>query len=204
MLLPASPTRVPLWLKLAYTAWMMVWVPIYWQSTGPANFLWLCDVANFVVLAALWLESPLLFSSQASAMLLLQSFWMADFFTRLVAGFHPIGGTEYMFNAAKPLLLRSLSLFHVVVPLLLVWALWRLGYDRRGWRLQTLITWVVLPLSFLADPARNLNWLREPFGVPQTLVPPWLYLLFAMAAYPLVIYLPSHLALRRLAPAAPR
>ena len=36
-----SGWRLPLALKLAYTAWAAVWVPIYWVSEGPANFLWL-------------------------------------------------------------------------------------------------------------------------------------------------------------------
>ena len=67
-----SSNRVPLWLKLAWTAWMVVWVPVYWWQHGPANFLWLCDVANFAITAALWLESPLLFSSQAVGVLVIQ------------------------------------------------------------------------------------------------------------------------------------
>jgi hypothetical protein len=82
------------------------------------------------------------------------------------------------------------------VPVLLVWGVARLGYDRRGWKLQTGIAWIVLPICFFfADPARNLNWLHQPFGIPQTLMPPLAYLLFCMLAYPLVLYLPTHGAL---------
>ena len=33
------PPRVPLAAKLAFTAWMAVWVPVYWNANGPANFL---------------------------------------------------------------------------------------------------------------------------------------------------------------------
>lgn len=199
--LPGPRRGLPTWLKIVYTLWMAIWIPAYWFGPGPANFLWLCDIANFVILAAIWLESPLLFSSQAVSVLIIQAVWLTDFLTRLVFGFHPIGGTEYMFNAAEPLAMRSLSFFHVAVPVLLLWAIWRLGYDRRGWKLQTLIAWVVLPLSFLPDPERNLNWVWKPFGVPQTLLPPWLFLLVCMAAYPLVLYYPTHLLLQRLMPA---
>ena len=123
----AARRALPRWLKLGYTAWFLVWVPVYWIDNGPANFLWLCDVANFVLLAAIWLESSLLISSQAVSVLLIQLAWIVDFGTRLVAGFHPIGGTEYMFESARPLFGRLLSLFHVFIPILLLYALWRLG-----------------------------------------------------------------------------
>ena len=79
--------RIPTWLKVAYTLWMAVWVAAYWIDLGAANFLWLCDLANFVVAAALWLESPLLVASQALSVLLIQILWMVDCFTRLLFGF---------------------------------------------------------------------------------------------------------------------
>jgi hypothetical protein len=191
---------IPTWLKVVYTLWMAVWVPAYWIDLGAANFLWLCDLANFVVGLAIWLESPLLFASQALSVLLIQILWTIDFFTRLALGFHPIGGTEYMFDAAKPLFMRLLSLFHLWMPVLLVWAVWRLGYERRGLKLQTAIAWTVLPLSLLPDPERNINWLHAPFEIPQTWVPTWVFLVICMAAHPLLVYLPTHLVLRRLAP----
>lgn len=193
MLDPNPRRTLPRWLKLAYTAWFVFWVPIYWIDNGPANFLWLCDVANILLLAAIWMESALLVSSQAVSVLLIQFAWVIDVGTRLVAGFHPIGGTEYMFESWRPLLSRLLSLFHVFVPILLLYAIWRLGYDRRGWRLQTLICWLVLPLSFWAgEPSQNLNFLWSPFGIDQVWMPPPVFLVVGMVAYPLLIYLPTH------------
>ena len=43
----ATASRVPLGLKLAYTAFMAVLVPVYWRYYGPTNFLYFCDVALF-------------------------------------------------------------------------------------------------------------------------------------------------------------
>jgi len=190
-------SRIPTWLKVAYALWMVVWVPVYWIHNGPANFLWMCDVANFAIGLAFWFESPLLISSQAAGVLLVQILWAVDYFGALLLGSHPIGGTEYMFEAASPLWLRGMSLFHLAVPPLLLWAVRRLGYDRRGWLLQTAIIWCVLPLSFfVADPERNLNWVWAPFGAEQTLLPAGGYFALLFAAYPLVIFWPSHLALR--------
>jgi hypothetical protein len=192
-----SEARIPRWLQIGYTAWFALWVPSYAVEVGGANFLWLCDVANFVLLLAVWSGSRLLFSSQAVGVLLIQLLWVADAAGRLLLGFHPIGGTEYMFDAAEPLVVRLLSLFHLWVPILLLWAVYRLGLDRRAWKLQTLITWLVLPLSYLADPELNINWLWRPFGVEQTLLPPGLYMAACLVLYPLVLYRPSQWALER-------
>src|ERR1700741_3169173 len=43
--LPAPPRGIPLLLKLGYTAFMLVLVPVYWQFYGPTNFLRFCDIA---------------------------------------------------------------------------------------------------------------------------------------------------------------
>ena len=194
----ATGRRIPLWLKLAYTAWVAVWAPVYLVHNGPDNFLWMCDVANLVMAVAIWRESPLLFSSQAAGVLLVQVIWAVDFLGRLFFGVHPVGGTEYMFNGAEALFPRLLSLFHLVMPPLLVWGLMRLGYDRRGWLLQTAIMWVVLPVTFLlTGPDVNINWVWGPFGKIQHVMPPWLYLLVNMAAYPLLLFLPTHALLSR-------
>ena len=185
-------------MKVAYSLWFLAWLPVYWTQHGPANLLWLCDVANIVVLLALLLESPLLFSSQATGVLLIQAAWMIDFFGRLALGFHPIGGTEYMFDSSQALWVRAMSLFHLFVPILLIWAILRLGYDRRGWRLESILCWLILPASFVAaPPSDNLNWLWSPFGIEQTVMSAPSYLLFCMFAYPVVIFWPTHRLLLR-------
>jgi hypothetical protein len=43
--------RLPLALKLVYTAFMAVLVPVYWHYYGPTNFLYFCDVALFLTAA---------------------------------------------------------------------------------------------------------------------------------------------------------
>lgn len=188
--------RIPLWLKLTYTAWLAVWIPAVWRNSGLENFFWLCDVANILVGVALWIESPLLLSAQAVGVLLVQVFWTVDYLGALLTGHHPIGGTEYMFNAAEPLWMRSLSLFHMALPPLLVWGVRRLGYDRRGFWLQTALTCFLLPATLLlTDPARNLNWVWDPFGIEQRWLQAEHYVLGLMLLYPLLLYLPAHLLL---------
>lgn len=190
--------RVPLWLKLGWTAWLVAWAPLYWRHYGPQNFLWLCDISNIVVGLALWLESPFLFSTQALSVLLVQILYTVDLFWRAALGRHLLGGTEYMFDPAIPLHVRLVSLFHVAIPPLLLWAVRRLGYDRRALPWQTLFAWAVLAVCFfLFGPEKDLNWVWGPFDRQQHWVSPGLWFAACLVGFPLLMYLPTHLVLRR-------
>jgi len=188
--------RAPLWLKILWTVWLAVWAPLYWKQYGAWNFLYFCDLGNVFIGAALWLESPLLFSCQATGLLVFQSLYTIDLLGAVFTGRHLIGGTEYMFDTGIPLLVRLLSLFHVVTPPLLLWAIRRLGYDPRGWKYQTAITWVVVPINYFWRPDLDINWARGPFFREQHVVPGWAYLLGYLIVVPLVVYWPTHLALQ--------
>jgi len=190
---------IPLWLKIAYTLFVCLLVPIYWRQYGLANFLWFSDIALLVMVPALWLESSLLFSMMALAVLLPELAWNIDYFSRLATGVSPIGLTNYMFDPSIARFIRGLSLFHVVLPIVLVWTLHRLGYDRRALLLQTIVAAVVLPLSYLAsNPRENVNWVYGFGERQQTMIPAPLFVLFLMLMFPLVVYLPMHLLLERL------
>jgi hypothetical protein len=152
-------------------------------------------LGNLFVAAGLWLESPVIFSWQATGLLLFQTLFTFDLAGALVSGRHFIGGTEFMFDPQVPLAIRLLSLFHVVTPPLLLWAIWRLGYDPRGWKYQTLTAWIVVPINYFWRPAFDVNWARGPFFHEQQVVPGLLYLLIYLIAVPAVVYYPTHLFL---------
>jgi len=187
--------RVPLWLKITWTVWLIVWAPVYWRQYGLQNFLYFCDIGNVLIGVGLWLESPLIFSWAACGLLLFQTLYVVDLAGALLIGRHIVGGTEYMFDPGLSLFIRLLSLFHVVTPPLLVWAIWRLGYDRRGWKLQTLMAWIVLPINYLWRREMDVNWVRGLFFREQHVMPGWLYLLGYLIVVPLGVYFPTHLFL---------
>lgn len=188
---------IPLWLKLSYTVFVCITVVIYARKWGYANFLWFSDIALVTTVPALWWESRLLASMMALAILLPEVFWNLGFFLRLLTGKRMGGLTDYMFDRTKPLYLRALSLFHVFLPPLLVWMVARLGYAPNALWAQTLLAWVVLPLSYLlADPKENVNSVYGPGDRPQHRMPPLVYLGVVMLAFPLLVYLPTHLILQ--------
>ena len=204
---------VPLWVKLVYTAFVAVLVPYYWREYGPTNFLYFCDVALFLALAALWLESPLLASAPAIGIILPQILWQVDFLL-LALGIPVLGMTDYMFDQKYSLIARSLSFFHFWLPLLLVWMVWRLGYDRRGALLWTGLAWVLLLIAYFLLPAPpapesnpnlpvNVNYVYGfSAEAPQSFMPGPLYFYLLMLALPLLVFLPTHLLLSRFFPSA--
>ena len=201
--------RIPTWVKVAYSAFVAIVVPCYWVTYSPWNFLYFCDIALLVTGVAIWIESPLLVSMQAVAITVPQLLWVVDFLCRLIAGVHITGVTSYMLDSSIPLFLRALSLFHGWLPFLVLWLLSRLGYDRRALGIQSMVAIVVFLISYLFAPApppsaSHPNWavnINYVYGLddkhPQTMMAPWLWLLFIMAVTVIAIYLPTHFALRR-------
>lgn len=207
----SAAASIPLWLKLAYTAFMAVLIPVYLIQYGPSNFLYFCDVALLLVLWGVWRESALAVSLAAVGILLPQVLWCVDFAVQLTGG-RLTGMTAYMFEETRPLYLRGLSLFHGWLPFL-VWVLVRkTGYDRRAFPLWSGISVVLCLIAFfLLPPAgavlpnastpRNINYV---FGLddaaPQTWMPAGAYLAVWIAALTGLVYWPTHRLLLRVMP----
>jgi hypothetical protein len=140
-----------------------------------------------------------------------QVLWTIDF----VSGARLVGMTAYMYDPKYPLYARALTLFHVWLPFFMVWLLYRLGYDRRSFPAMTAFCWGLLLVSFLWLPAPpmtaeqvdpdsirsvNINYVYGLGATPQTSMHPWLWVGMLAVLFPVVFYLPAHLALRALLP----
>jgi len=189
--------KLPVWIRWVALVWLAFWSIVYWRSWGPLNFLHFCDITEILACIGFAADSALLISSQAVASLLVDAAWALDAGWTVVFGHHLIGGTEYLFDPSHALWVRLLSLFHIVLPVLLLWAVHRLGYDRRGFPLQLAIALPAFIASRLAPAAQNLNYAYiDPFfhrswgPAPVHIVVIFLFMLFA-------VYLPTHLILKR-------
>jgi len=204
----ARGNKIPLAVKLAYTAFVAILVPNYWHAYSPWTFLYFCDVALLLTVPALWLESSLLISLPAVGLTLPQLLWVVDF----LSGSRITTMTSYMFDPKLPLLVRGLSTFHGWLPFLLVWGVWRLGYDRRAFAGWTAISTAVLLASFFLAPAPpapadnpnqavNINYVHGlSYEKPQTWMPPMVWLTSMIVGFPLVFYLPAHVMFRSFFP----
>lgn len=183
----------PGWVRIPFTLFVAILIPVYWYHYGPGNFLWFSDIALFAVLIALWTGNRLVYSMMAIGVLPLETLWTADF----LSGGRLIGLAAYMFDATLPLYLRALSLFHLMLPPLILWMLIAQGYDRRALGAQTALAWIVLPLSrLLTAPEENINWVYGIGPEAQQILPPMVYFGLYMALLPVVAFLPAHLILR--------
>ncbi len=206
-----SHQTIPLWIKLAYTGFVMILVPYYLHAYGPTNFLYFCDVALLLTTVALWSENSLLASASIVGILLPQLLWMVDFIGALT-GHSLTGMTAYMFNPVIPLFTRFLSFFHFWLPLFLLWLVGRLGYDQRAFKLWTPLAWLLLIVSYLFLPPPpapadnpalpvNVNYVFGPSDAqPQEWMPPLLYLTLLLTLLPTLIFWPTHRVLAKVFP----
>jgi hypothetical protein len=191
---------VPGWLKYTYGALVVGLVPVYVLHHGVANFLWFSNIALLATLVGIWRQSRLLISMMAVGVLLPEVGWNLLLFGRLLFGWQGFGALDYMFDERIALWVRLLSLYHVPLPGLLFWLMWRDGYDPRALRFQILLAWVVLPVSYaVSTPWQNINLVYGPLdadGLPM-LAPP-IALFVVMVVLPTLIYWPTHALLRQI------
>lgn len=189
-----------LW-KLAYSLFVLAIVLIWQRHYGWRNLLWFSDIALIGAVPALWLESAAIASVLAAAVLLPEILWNVDFALRLLLRRRITGLTDYMFEPERPKLLRGLSLFHVPLPLLLLWMLAEYGYDAvvalPG---AVVLAAVVLPWSrWVSTPERNINW-TYGLGARRSTWPAAAYVGLLFAGFVLLVFVPTDLALRALFP----
>ena len=185
--------------KVAYTLFVLLVVVIWWRHYSWRNFLWFSDIAFIGAVPALWLESAALASVLAVAVLLPEILWNVDFVARLLLRRRITGLTDYMFEPERSRLLRGLSLFHVPLPLVLLWMVREYGYDARAGLAGALVlAAVVLPWSrAVSTPERNINW-TYGLGPRRSALPPSIYVALLYAAFVVLVFLPTHVLLQTL------
>jgi hypothetical protein len=189
---------IPVWFKVAYTLFVACIVVIWWKHYSWRNFLWFSDIAFIGGVPAMWLESAAIASVLAVAVLLPEILWNVDYAGRLLLRRRVTGLTDYMFEPERPLLLRGLSLFHVPLPIVLLWMLAAYGYDERvGLPGAIALAVVVLPWSrWVSTPDKNINW-TYGLGSVQSRLPAWQYLLLLTAGFVLLVFVPTDWILRK-------
>ena len=183
--------------KIAYTAFVLLVVVIWRRHYGWRNFLWFSDIAFIGAVPALWFESSTLASILAVAVLGPEILWNVDLAGRLLLRRRITGLTDYMFEPERPRLLRGLSLFHVPLPLVLLWMLREYGYDARmGLGGAILLAAVILPWSrCVSPPEKNINW-THGLGRSRTTLEPSTYVALLYAGFVALVFIPTHVVLR--------
>lgn len=194
-----TSVAIPLWFKLAYTAFVLCIVVIWWRNYGWKNFLWFSDIAFIGAVPAMWLEHVALSSVLAVAVLVPEILWNVDYAGRLLLRRRITGLTDYMFEPERPLILRALSLFHVPLPLVLLWLLAAYGYDARvALPGAIVLAAIVLPWSrWVSTPDKNINW-TYGLGARRVTWPATVYVPVLCFGFVAFVFIPTHWVLSRL------
>jgi hypothetical protein len=184
-------------LRWVALGWLLVWTPVYWRAWGWQNFFHLCDIAVILSCLGIIAGNRLLISSQCVAAIVPQAIWCFEICWRLATGRVFFGGAEYMWDPSVPVFVRTLSLFHVALPIVLIYAVARTGYDRRGLSLQIAIAGATLVISRAFGPTLNLNYAFVEPLFHRTWGPAAVHLAAVLAFISTVFYLPVHLMLAK-------
>jgi len=192
---------IPTWFKLSYTVFVVVVVAIWLRYYGWRNLLWFSDIALIGAVPAFWLEDARIASVLAVAVLLPEMLWNVDLAGRLLLRRRISGLTDYMFEKDRPLILRRLSLFHVPLPLVLLWLLAAYGYaEPIALPGAIVLAAVVLPISrAVSTPEKNINW-SWGLGPVQSPLPAYLYVLLLFLGFVVLVFVPTHAILRNTLP----
>lgn len=190
--------RILIIARTLVTLFVILLVPIYWKNYGVQNFLWFSDIGLLLTVIALWVKSPLLISMIVIGILPFEIVWAMDFIYELLMTKKWLGIVGYMFDPNIAIFLRGLSFFHLFLPLIWIWFLLEWGYDKRALWCQTILIWIVLPLTyFFTEPKRNINWVFFPILRQWHWMPLYVWLIILLIGLPVFILLPFHLFFKR-------
>lgn len=182
---------MPLWFRIVYLIFVAVLVPSYAIQYPLVNFLWFSNIALVVGLIAAWLGSVRLASMALISVGLIEFCWIGGFLLGILwGGKAPVGIVAYMFDPGIPLFIRGLSLYHLFLPIILFWMIWRLGYDRQAWRGWLPIGWAVLLVTrWVVEPDQNVNWVLHAPWLKADTGPDLLWLAVLMTGLTIVWWL---------------
>ena len=184
--------------KYLLTAFILILVPVYLYYYGLQNFLWLSDIGLFLTLCALWTKSDLIMSMAAVGVLFVELAWSADFFVELIFGINLIHLSDYMFDSSYPIVLRLLSLFHIVTPIIWVLYILQYGYNKRAVYYFTLLYWASLFMTyFFTDHKANISWVFFPEVYNTQFISELSWVIFLIIGFPVFIFLPTDYILRK-------
>ena len=151
---------IPLWFKLAYTAFVLYVMAVWWKNYGWTNFLWFSDIAFIGAVPAMWLESAAMASVLTVAVLLPELLWNVDYAAAAAAAATHHGPDRLHVRArAAAAAARAVAVPRAAAAGAAV-AGRRVRLRRVGRAAGAVIlAAIVLPWSrFVSTPDKNINW----------------------------------------------
>lgn len=190
---PLLDRPLPLAARWLFTLWIVIWVTIILLNQGPQNFFWLCNIAQFIVLVAVWTHGRMLLSSQIGLVVMIGLVWTLDLLQALTTGGATATITAYMFSDGLSLTARLSSLYHVGLPLFCLWMARFTGLEARALLPQVgIVLLALIGSARFTEAERNINWVAAPFFIEDPPVPELVLIPMLAVATMLAIVLPGH------------
>ncbi|HLD69339.1 MAG TPA: hypothetical protein VJA17_01080 [Candidatus Omnitrophota bacterium] len=137
-------------------------------SSGASELLWYCNVALLVLSAAFFINSSVLATAVLICAIPAQFFWIVGNLFYLAGG-EPFGRFRWLLNEMSGLGIFFELNYHFAVFPASIYAVWKYGYHRHGFRAAVLIFISLLILSrLLTKPEHNINCMFYPCDVTYT------------------------------------
>ena len=176
-------------------------IPNYYQNYGIENFLWFSDIALFLIFLGVYSNSALLISIAATLSFFTEINWCVDFFYHLLTGHNLLGMADYMFDSQLSLLLRELSLFHLLLPIYSLKYLYLWGYHDSAFKYSTVLYWTIICVCYMCTQVdKNINWVHLAQMNNWQTISPTSWVLIQMTLYPLLIMFPTSLLFKNAFP----
>lgn len=190
--------KVPLKEKIFFTILLLILIPAYWKNYGLENFLWISDISLFLTYLALIFQNRLLMSIPTLGSLPVEFLWIFEFTCQLLTGNNFTTLAQYMFEPQYNILLKALSLFHLILPIVWIKYLFTWGYDKRALPYMTILALSLGVATYLlTNPEKNINWVFSPELYNWHWISNPLWLLLFLTIIPITIFLPMHFLLKR-------
>ncbi len=185
--------NIPLVFKLFYCLFFLTIIYFNIIYYGISNLLWFSHFALILLLIGILTENNLIISMMGLTSLLFYLGWSLMFIFRLLFGFN-FQSLDYMFLSNIPIYVRSLSLFHIIIPFFVIYLINSLGYNKNALKYQSFLGVLLLIVTYILSPEKNINWI---YGIvePQSMFHPLFYLLLLCFGLLVLIYPPTHFIL---------
>ncbi len=174
--------------------WLVFYLPVYASAYGYWHFLQLCNLSVLISCLGFLTSNRLLLSMQSLAAPLIGVLWVTDIATYVSTGHFLHGGTAYLWDVEIPWPARLLSVYHLILPLILIAAIRRSGYDKRALACQVALAGFVYFASIqLYQDCKNLNYSQSWPNGCVLFEDVWKHAVATWALLCLLVYLPTHL-----------
>jgi hypothetical protein len=147
-----------MWINIFLIFFLATQIIVY-SSYSIESYLWLCKINLFLTIFGILFKNKLLISMAFVGGLARFSIWNLSFIINLFTNYNLFNVTAYIFSLGTSLTIKIISLYHIFLPIILIFFLKKIGYDSRAFIFSTILYWFVIIITyFFTIKSNNINF----------------------------------------------